>query len=266
MMEFDGKVAVVTGGSSGIGQAAAHMLAARGASVAICGIDPDEVDTTTASLPASNGRVLGVAADVTDEAAIGRLIERTMARFGGIDIVVTAAGIQRYGTVADTSAEEWDQVHAVNVRGAFLTIKHALPHLRARESGSIVIVSSVQAYVSQTAVAAYTSSKAALNALARSVAVDEAAHGIRANAVCPASVDTPMLRAAAARFSDGTPAGAQALLDSWGRMHPLGRVARASEIAEVIAFLASDRSSFITGIGLPVDGGLLAAASVALPK
>lgn len=155
----------------------------------------------------------------------------------------------------------------VNVKGCFLTVKHALPHLRAsRGGGSIVIVSSVQAHACQSAVAAYTASKAALNALARSIAVDEAAHGVRANAVCPGSIDTPMLRSAARRFSDGTDAGEDALVRDWGLMHPLGRVGTAAEVAEVIAFLASGRASFVTGVRLPVDGGLLAKLPVVLPN
>jgi NAD(P)-dependent dehydrogenase (short-subunit alcohol dehydrogenase family) len=127
------------------------------------------------------------------------------------------------------------------------------------------MVSSVQAFVTQNAVAAYTTSKGALNAFARSIAIDEAKNGIRANTVCPASVDTPMLRSSARSFSDGSDEAAQELVESWGRMHPLGRVAQPDEVAEAIAFLASDRASFITGIALPVDGGLLANAAVVLP-
>lgn len=261
-----GRVALVTGGSSGIGYAAAAALLEQGLHVMICGLNADEVAIATGSLAPNNGRVAGRAADVTDEVQVAELIAHTVVEFGGIDVLVTAAGIQRYGSAAETSAEMWDLVLDVNVKGAFLAVKHAIPELRRRGGGAIVIVSSVQAFMTQTSVAAYSTSKGALNALTRSVAVDEARHGIRANAVCPASVDTPMLRAAARDFSDGTPAGEQRLVESWGRMHPLGRVARASEVGDVIAFLASDRASFVTGISVPVDGGLLAAAAVVLPE
>jgi NAD(P)-dependent dehydrogenase (short-subunit alcohol dehydrogenase family) len=258
--EFDGKVAIVTGGSSGIGRATADLLASRGASVVVGDV------ATAENRVAGLGAVHGIVTDVRDETAVRRLVDYTVERFDGVDILVTAAGIQRYGTATDTSVDVWDEVFAVNVRGSFLAAKHAMPHMRRSGGGSIVIVSSVQAYVTQTGVAAYTASKGALNALTRSIAVDEAQNGIRVNAVCPGSVDTPMLRFGAGRFSDGTDEAVQALVASWGTMHPLGRVARPDEVAEVIAFLAGDRSSFVTGVGLPVDGGLLATIPVVLPK
>jgi NAD(P)-dependent dehydrogenase (short-subunit alcohol dehydrogenase family) len=266
--EFGGKVALVTGGSSGIGKAAAALLAERGASVLLGGLDPGEVDQAVAEVRSTSGSaaVFGKQVDVTDEDSVRALVEHAVDAHGGLDVLITAAGVQRYGTAASTTAAEWNEVLRVNLTGCFLTVHHALPHLRRRGGGSIVIVSSVQAYVTQAEVAGYTASKAALNAFARSVAIDEAQHGIRANTVCPGSVDTPMLRWAARRFSDGTAAGEAALVAEWGRMHPMGRVARPGEVAEAIAFLGSARSSFITGVGLPVDGGLLAAAGVVLSK
>jgi NAD(P)-dependent dehydrogenase (short-subunit alcohol dehydrogenase family) len=256
-MEFDGKSVLVTGGSSGIGLAAARLLASRGAQVV-------SADVTSPPADAGAEAIRFARADVTDEEAVAAAVEFAVREHGGLDVVVTAAGIQRYGSAADTSARTWDEVMAVNVRGAFFAVKHALPALRASGAGSVVLVSSVQAFVTQTQVAAYTASKGALNALARSVAIDEAPHGVRANAVCPGSVDTPMLRSAAADFT-GSPQEADDLVAAWGRGHPLGRVARPEEVAEAIAFLAGDRASFITGIALPVDGGLLSQVAVVLP-
>ncbi len=257
-MEFEGRTALVTGGSSGIGLAAAGLLAARGARVVAASTAP--CDTVDAGSPIEHLRV-----DVTDEPSLAAAVDEVLRRHGRLDVLVACAGIQRYGTAAETTAAGWEEVMAVNVKGAFLAAKYALPALRASGAGSIVFVSSVQAFVTQKGVAAYTASKGAINALARSIAVDEARAGVRVNVVCPASVDTPMLRSAAAGFSDGTEEGAAELIASWGRSHPLGRVARADEVAEAIAFLAGDRASFITGTSLNVDGGLLAQAAVALP-
>jgi NAD(P)-dependent dehydrogenase (short-subunit alcohol dehydrogenase family) len=260
-----GKVAVVTGGSSGIGLATAAILAESGASVTLSGLEQLEVERAVASLDAV-GSVRGIVADVSDESAVADMVDQVAREGRGLDVLVTAAGIQRYGTATDTTLSEWDEVQAVNLRGTFLAIKHALPHLRRRGASSIVLVSSVQAFVSQASVVSYAASKGGLNSLMRAIAIDEAPHGVRVNAVCPGSVDTPMLRAAARRFSDGTDSGVSSVLEAWGRAHPLGRLAKPSEVAEVIAFLAGDRASFVTGVSLPVDGGLLAGNPVGLPE
>lgn len=255
--EFAGKVAVVTGGTAGIGRATAQLLAERGGAVAVCGVADAEVDQVLGELNAVGpGRVRGETVDVRDEKAVASFVERTVAEFGGIDMLVCSAGIQRYGTVETTTSETWDEVLDINLKGAFLAARHALPHMRERGSGSIVNVSSIQAFVSQTEVAAYTVSKAGLNALTRSIAVDYAPLNIRANAVCPASVDTPMLRQAAA-LAAGDDAVEQTI-DEWGRTHPLGRVGKTDEVAEAVAYLLSDRASFITGAELRIDGGALA--------
>jgi NAD(P)-dependent dehydrogenase (short-subunit alcohol dehydrogenase family) len=263
MSEFDGKVALVTGGSTGIGRAVAARLAGAGASVVFCGIEDDAVRATERELRERGGTATGMVADVRDAAAVQGLADLAVRRHGGLDAVVTCAGIQRYGTVTQTTEQEWDEVLGVNVTGVFLTCKAAIPHLRARGGGAIVTVSSVQAFAAQDRVAAYTASKAAVNALTRSMALDHAAEGIRVNAVCPGSVDTPMLRRSAGLFAGSRdPAD---LVAEWGRGHPIGRVARPEEIAELVAFLAGPRASFITGAAYPVDGGLLARLPVALP-
>jgi NAD(P)-dependent dehydrogenase (short-subunit alcohol dehydrogenase family) len=204
--------------------------------------------------------------DVTQEQGSVDVVDRTLDDFGRLDILIAAAGIQRYGTLMSTEMALWNQVLGVNVTGTFLTIKHALPALPALRvsGGAIAVVSSVQSLATQTEVAAYTTSKGALDALTRSVAVDEAVHGVRVNAVLPGSVDTPILRASA-QLLGGDDDSAQRLLAQWGRSHPLGRIGRPEEIAEAIAFLVGPRASFITGACLPVDGGLLAALPVALP-
>lgn len=250
MADFDGLVAVVAGGSTGIGAAVVDRLAGDGARVVFCGHETSGVQATEKRTGAT-----GMVADVRSAQQMSALIERAVESHGGLDILVNAAGIQRYGTVEDTTEEGWDEVLDVNLKGMFLTGKYAVPHLRARGGGSIVNVSSVQAYATQNQVLGYSVSKAGINALTRSMALDHAADGIRVNAVCPGSVDTPMLRASAELFKEDDTA--EETLVKWGRTHPLGRIAQPAEVAEVVAFLAGPRSSFVTGSEYRVDGGLL---------
>jgi NAD(P)-dependent dehydrogenase (short-subunit alcohol dehydrogenase family) len=260
-----GSVALVTGGSSGIGRAVAELLAARGASVAVASAAATEAAAVADAITARGGSAISVPADVRDPGSVDAAVRLTVGRFGSLDTLVASAGIQRYGTVTDTDVQVWDEVFAVNVRGVFLAARSALPELRRSPRGAIVIVSSVQALATQAGVAAYAASKGALNALARSMAIDEAAHGVRVNTVCPGSVDTPMLRRSAALFSDGSVPGAERIVADWGRSHPLGRVAEPGEVAEVVGFLASPRAGFVTGEDIRVDGGLLAGLPVRLP-
>jgi NAD(P)-dependent dehydrogenase (short-subunit alcohol dehydrogenase family) len=264
MREHDGRVALITGASSGIGQAVAELLAEEGAVVAVNSDDQRAAAEVVEQINGSGGRAITAIADVTNAAAMHAAADRVAEQTGRLDILVTSAGIQRYGNVTATSEPSWDEVFAVNVKGVFLATRACMPYLRRSGSGAVVIISSVQAFAAQSDVVAYAASKGALNAFARAVAVDEARHGVRVNAVCPGSVDTPMLRASAALFSSSQ-AEAESTIAAWGSAHPLGRVATAREIAHAVSFLASPRASFITGEDLRADGGLLAAAAVALP-
>jgi NAD(P)-dependent dehydrogenase (short-subunit alcohol dehydrogenase family) len=261
--DFSGKIAVVAGGSLGIGRAASLRLAAGGASVVLAARRQDAVDAVVSEIKAAGGAALGLSADVSRSEDANRLIESAVDAFGGIDILVNCQGIQRYGTVEETTEALWDEVMNVNLKSMFLTSHFAVPEMRKRGGGAIVNVSSVQGLATQTQVTAYSTSKAAIIGLTRTIAVDYARYGIRCNVVLPASIDTPMLRWAADLFkADRT---VDDLVRDWGKMHPVGRVGTPEEVAELIAFLASDRASFITGAEYKIDGGMMAALGVALP-
>jgi NAD(P)-dependent dehydrogenase (short-subunit alcohol dehydrogenase family) len=260
----DGKVVLVTGGSQGIGRGVALTMARRGAAVVVHGLTEDYVDETVGLIRDAGGSAIGSFGPIDHEETSADAVARALEVYGRLDHLVTAAGIQRYGDAVTTSIETWDEVFGVNVRGVFLAARAALPHIRLQR-GTVTVVSSVQATATQADVVAYTASKGALNALCRAMAVDEAAHGVRVNSIAPGSVDTPMLRASAAEWSDGTAEGIERTIANWGTAHPLGRVARPAEIGEAASFLASDAASFITGSELRVDGGLLARIAAALP-
>lgn len=263
VQEFAGKTAIVTGGTKGIGLGAARRLAQGGANVVICGAGRNG-EAAAEQLRAEGLQVVAKQTDVRSGAEVRELVRFAAERFGRLDILVNSAGVQRYGDVVETSEEVWDEVLDINVKGMYLTSKYAIPEMRRQGKGAIVHVSSVQAFASQKGVAAYTASKGAINALTRAMALDHAAEGIRVNVVCPASVDTPMLQWAADLFKGGSTR--EDVLADWGKMHPIGRLGTPEELGELIAFLASDRASFITGGEYKIDGGLLAGLGVRLPE
>lgn len=261
--DFAGKAALVAGGTKGIGFGAARRLAQGGAGVVIGGTEPD-AESAAAELRTEGLSVRFAKMDVRSSEDVRAAVELTVRTFGKLDVLVNSAGVQRYGDAVQTSEETWDEVLDVNLRGMFLCCKYAIPEMRKAGGGAIVNVSSVQAFASQKSVVAYAASKGGINAMTRAMALDHAHENIRVNAVCPGSVDTPMLRWAADRFKGADEM--ERVLDDWGKMHPIGRVGTVREVAELIAFLAGPRASFITGGEYAIDGGMLAALGVTLPE
>jgi len=251
-MRFDGKTVLVTGGALGIGRAACQIFGERGASVAIVDVDENAGRQLCVEIEQAGGKAVFYRVDVSNFDEVNAAAESASSKFGSIDSLVVSAGIQRYGTAVSTDEAQWNEVLGVNLKGAWNAARAALPYMRSKGGGTIVNVSSVQALASQQNVLAYTVSKHGLIGLTRSIAMDFAKENIRANAVCPGTVDTPMLKWAASL--DPNP---QSVYDACNAMHPLGRIAQPREIAEVVAFLAHESSSFVTGAIWTVDGGLL---------
>ncbi|MER7754696.1 SDR family oxidoreductase [Kitasatospora sp. NPDC097643] len=236
----DSLVAVVSGGASGIGAAAAAALRARGVRVAALDLKPEEVAAD----------VVGIACDVSDDASVRAAVAEVVARFGRIDVLVNNAGIAAQGTVADNSDEEWLRVLDVNVVGMVRLARAALPHLRESPAAAIVNTCSIFALTGLPARVLYSASKGAIHSLTLAMATDHIREGIRVNAVAPGAVDTPWIARVLAKTED--PAASRAALNE---RHPSGRLARPEEVGEAIAFLALSATD-TTGTVLPVDGGL----------
>ena len=264
--EQAGRVALVTGGSSGIGRGAANELALQGASVVVHGLTLEEAELVVSEIRIAGGRAIATGGPIDDPQTTINAVELAISEYGQLDVLVTSDGIQRYGTATDTPIEVWDEVFNVNVKGVFLACQAALPWIRKSEAGSIAIIASVQASATQANVVAYTSSKGALLSLARALAVDEGKYGVRVNSISPGTIDTPMLRNTARLLSDGSMSGMQALVDDWGSAHALGRTGTIQELGAAISFITSPRASFMTGDDVRVDGGLLARLAAAAPK
>ena len=252
------KVVIVSGGAHGIGEASALAFAREGYRVTVADIDRAAGETLAGSSRSLTGEIAFFHADVSRASDARDVVQRTVAAFGGVDVLFNNAGIQpaeSYRTAEHLEEAVWDRVMDVNARSCFLLCKYAIPAMLNRGGGVIINNASTQALQSQRLVPAYAASKGAVLSLTRNLALDYADKNIRVVAICPGSVDTPMLRATAALASPHNPDEA---LAQWGLKHPLGRIGRPGEIAEVVLFLASEKASFITGEYVCVDGGLMA--------
>jgi len=249
---LDGRVALITGGASGIGAAAARLFVAEGAAVALVDRDGDGAARLAAAL--DGAPALALTADVTDREAVEEATARAAATFGRLDVLYNNAGVPAgFGPVGDLAVADWNLCLAVNVTGTLFCIQAALPHLRAAGGGSIVNQSSVAALVGIPGLAAYSAAKGALLSLTRTLAAELAPDGIRVNAICAGTVDTPMARPLlAARGQGDLERGARLTAERY----PVGRIGTPEEIARAALFLASAESSFVTGAVLTVDGGM----------
>jgi NAD(P)-dependent dehydrogenase (short-subunit alcohol dehydrogenase family) len=259
MKEFEGKVAVVTG-TTGIGRAIALRLAGGGAQVVACGIETT-ANAELAADAATRGLTLQVKiCDVTNPDEVRSVIKNTVTQLGGLDIVVNAAAIHPFGTVLETDLETWNRCMMVNVGSIYLVAHFAIPEMKERGGGSLINLASVQGHACQRGVVAYAASKGAIHSLTRALALDHAADNIRVNSISPGSIRTPMLARSAAHFAPGAPV--EDVFARFGAAHPLGRIGTPEQVAELVAFLASDKAGFCTGGDYLVDGGLLAGIAV----
>ena len=247
--ELEGRVALVTGASSGIGRATALRFAEAGATVALVGRNYDALEEVADEIFKGGRTALKISADVTDEIQAGMAVNAAVTQLGGLDVLVNAAGVISNGTVETTPLADWDMMMNVNLRAVFHLMQLAAPHL-ARRPGNVVNVSSVTGLRAFPGVLAYCVSKAGVDQLTRCAALELAPQGVRVNAVNPGVVVTEIHRRGG--MADETYAN---FLEHSKTTHPLGRVGDAREVAELILFLASDRASWITGATYSIDGG-----------
>jgi len=252
-MRLEGKVALITGGTSGIGSATAVRFTREGAAVAITGRNTERGEQVVQNMVAHGGQALFIRSDVRFPDDCRRAVEQTLEHFGKIDVLFNNAGVFHPKTIPECALEEWDETIDSSLKGAFLMSKYVLPSMIARGCGSIIHTSSGWGIQGGHKAAAYCAAKGGLVVMAKAMAIDHGPDGIRVNCVCPGDVQTPMLPDDAAKRGMNWEAYAAEAAD-----RPLGRIGNTEEIAEAVLFLASDESSFVTGTALVVDGGGIA--------
>jgi NAD(P)-dependent dehydrogenase (short-subunit alcohol dehydrogenase family) len=252
-MRLDGKVALITGGGSGIGRATALLFAREGAAVAVVDLDESRARAVEREIEGAGGQAIAVRCDVSQAVDCQRAVQETVAVFGGLDMLFNNAGIIRRATVLEISEEEWDRAMAVNVKSIYLMSRYAIPIMAQAGGGAIVNTGSGWGLVGGRNAVSYCASKGAVVNMTRAMALDHAAQKIRINCVCPGDTDTGMLRSEAQQLGAKTEAFLAEAAD-----RPLGRVGKPEDIAQAVLYLASEAASFVTGTTLVVDGGGLA--------
>ena len=248
MRRFEGRVALVTGGGSGLGRATALRLATEGADIAIADINPEGGEETQSLVEEQGGKCIVVETDVTRASDAQQMVAQTVKTFGHLDVLFPSAGVGAGGTVVTTTEEQWDRVVDLDLKGVFLSCKYAIPAMQKAGNGAIVTVASIGGMQGKSA-ASFCAAKAGVVNLTRSMAVAHAKEGIRANCICPGWVPTEINRGS----WENPERRAQV-----EEMHPMGRMGTPEDVAAAVAFLASDEAKWITGAVLAVDGGYLA--------
>jgi NAD(P)-dependent dehydrogenase (short-subunit alcohol dehydrogenase family) len=249
IMNLAGKSAIVTGGSSGIGEAIVRLFAANGAKVVIADWNEQEAVRLADELTSSGQHVVSVKSDVSRAADVQSLIQETVQRFGQLDILVNNAAVILPKFIEEVEEAEWDRLLNINLKSVYLTVKHSLPYLK-KSRGTIVNMASLNGLIGQKMNPVYAATKGGIVAMTKALALDYAPDGVRVNCICPAGVSTPLLQHWIQEQDD--PAATVQILND---MHPIGRPATSEEIAQAALFLASAQSGFVTGVALPVDGG-----------
>ena len=254
---LQGKIALITGGSSGIGLGIAKTFLQEGAFVAICGRRQETLDKAALELDAGD-RLLPIACDVSDNDAVQNMLKAIASRYSHLDILINNAGVRaNIRTAEELSLEEWERTFDIDAKGSWLCSKHALPLMRKAGGGSIVMITSISAHIGQAKQGAYNAAKAAQEYLMKCMAIDFAPDNIRCNSICPAWIETEMNRQQLAQMRDNPtktfPPGFT--YEDVIRLHPVGRIGTPQDVAWAAVYLASDESTFVTGSSLMVDGG-----------
>ena len=248
---LESKVALVTGGANGIGRGIAVRLAEEGAAVGILDRDEAACRRTVESLTGAGHRAAALPADVSNAASVRQAVAHLTSIFGIPTVLVHTAGVMPTGTVEETTEEDWDRVYAINVKGAYFTCRELIPLMRQEGGGAVILIASITGVNGFPGLAAYSSTKGALIALARAMAIDHAKENIRVNSVSPGTINSPMLHDFVAKQPNP-----QRTMDAFHSIQPRGRVGTIEEVANVVAFLASDQATLVSGANLCVDGAM----------